>query len=137
MTTQAKAAKQLKKELKKEFPGVKFSVKSESFSGGDAVRVSYTDGPTTKEVKAIADKYQYGSFDGMRDIYEMTNTDENLPQVKYVTINRSWSDETKEKLFNKIIEDFGLDADTRPSYRLDSGVELRTKAHREFSATSM
>lgn len=137
MTSQAKAAKQLKSELKSAFPNTKFSVTSESFAGGNAVRVSYTNGPTKREVKAIADKYQYGSFDGMRDIYEYDNGREDLPQAKYVTISRNWSDDLKDKLFNQIIENFGLPEDTPPHYRFDNGLDIRGKAFREFAQMSL
>lgn len=45
LTGAALTARQLKKELTRVFPGVKFSVKSEYFSGGNAVNVSWEDGP--------------------------------------------------------------------------------------------
>jgi hypothetical protein len=61
-------AKILRKRLKAEFPGVKFSVRSESFSMGTAVNISWTDGPTDKQVSAITDLYQGGRFDSMIDM---------------------------------------------------------------------
>jgi hypothetical protein len=64
------AAKNIRLELARAFPGIKFSVRSSSFAGGNDVTVSWTNGPTTKEVKAITGKYQEGHFDGMNDIYE-------------------------------------------------------------------
>ena len=53
-------AKNIKKELAKAFPGVKFSVRSQSFSGGDFIDIDWTDGPTEEMVKKITDKYQEG-----------------------------------------------------------------------------
>lgn len=69
MSGQARAAANLRKELKLAFPGVTFSVRSESFSMGDSVDIGWTEGPTTKEVEVITGKYQYGYFDGMQDMY--------------------------------------------------------------------
>ena len=37
---------------------------------GDNVNVKWQDGPTEKQVKALTDKYEKGSFNGMDDIYE-------------------------------------------------------------------
>jgi hypothetical protein len=39
------AASNIRAELKKAFPGVKFSVRSETFSGGDSIDVKWMDGP--------------------------------------------------------------------------------------------
>ena len=69
-SSHAATAAAIKAELKAAFPNCKFSVTSDSFSGGDATRIHWTDGPTSKEVEAITSKYQYGSFNGMEDIYE-------------------------------------------------------------------
>jgi hypothetical protein len=70
MSSHALGAKNLRTELKKAFPSIKFSVRSESYSGGDSIDVGWTDGPLTEDVKAISDKYQEGSFDGMTDCYD-------------------------------------------------------------------
>lgn len=93
------AAKNIRIELKKAFPGVKFSVKSEYYSGGNSVNVYWTDGPTTEQVEKITGKYQEGSFDGMTDCY---NYEENLFSdvfggAKYVMEQRSVSDEAYNK----------------------------------------
>lgn len=64
------AAKNIRTELKRAFPGVKFSITSKSYSGGNSVDIHWTDGPTSKEVEAITSKYQQGSFDGMTDSYD-------------------------------------------------------------------
>lgn len=61
------AAKNMRIELARAFPGVKFSVKSRRFSGGDAIDVRWIDGPDGKAVDAIIDKYESGTFDAMTD----------------------------------------------------------------------
>lgn len=62
-----------KQELKQKFPGVKFSVKSSSYAGGNSVDVRYeysTKGNASlKEVNEVLQKYRAGSFDGMTDCY--------------------------------------------------------------------
>lgn len=88
----------IKQELKQNFPLVKFSVKSDSFSGGDSVHISWTDGPCQSTVEKISSKYQYGSFNSMEDIYENTNTRSDIPQTKFVSENRSLSDKILENV---------------------------------------
>lgn len=62
-----RAAKNLRKELRLTFPGVKFSVTSDRFSGGDSVSIRWTLGPSGEEVRKITDKYESGTFDAMTD----------------------------------------------------------------------
>jgi hypothetical protein len=81
----AETAKLLRVDLAKNFPGVKFSVKSNTYSGGASIRVSYRgyNGaglvyreepiynpgmPTSEAVTAIARKYAGAGFDGMVDM---------------------------------------------------------------------
>lgn len=61
-------AKLLRAALKAAWPGMKFSVRSDSYSGGASIRVRYTDGPTKAQVEAIAHLYEGASFDGMIDL---------------------------------------------------------------------
>lgn len=62
-------AKNLKTELERVFKGVKFSTRSKTYSGGDSIDFSWTDGPTQEEARKISDKYQEGNFNGMDDSY--------------------------------------------------------------------
>jgi Large polyvalent protein associated domain 29 len=64
----AETAKLVRKALKTAFPGVKFSVRSSTYSGGASIRVGWTDGPTSKEVEAITGKFSGAGFDGMIDL---------------------------------------------------------------------
>lgn len=106
-SSSANCATAIREELKKDFPNVKFSVKSSNFAGGDSVHVAWTEGPTTLEVSKVTSKYQYGRFDGMTDMYEYSNNIEGLPQSKYVQTRREISEEVNNvvkeavrKLFN-------------------------------------
>jgi len=60
------AAANIRVELRRAFPGVKFSVRVPHHG---SVYVRWTSGPTRQEVEAIANRYQGGHFDGMEDIY--------------------------------------------------------------------
>ena len=61
------AASNIRTELRRAFPGVKFSVRKSSHG---AVNVRWTDGPTATEVQELVGKYKRGHFNGMEDIYE-------------------------------------------------------------------
>jgi len=100
-SSHALGAANLKAELQREFPGVKFSVKSESYSGGDAIRVRWDFGPTTDEVTRFTNKYREGDFDGMTDSYDY-NQDNVWPDVfggaKYVTESRCFGEDFHEEV---------------------------------------
>ena len=91
LTPWAAAAKEIRKELKAKWPNVKFRVRSESFAGGSAVDIYWTDGPTCEQVRDVVGKYEYGYFDGMTDCYYITNRRDDIPQVKYVQLHRELS----------------------------------------------
>jgi hypothetical protein len=86
LTAHAKAATMIRTGLKS--AGLRVSVRSESFAGGNAVRVTVFDAPTAAVELATlyAKKFQYGEFDGTDDSYRCTNLDDALPQVMFVTV---------------------------------------------------
>ena len=88
------AAKNVRIELARAFPGVKFSVTTSRFAGGDSLRVKWTDGPTVPQVDAISGRYQAGHFDGMEDLYTYRK-DQSWPvafgDAKYVQSTRDYS----------------------------------------------
>lgn len=61
------AAKNMRRELKRAFPGVKFSVTQER--GVSSICVRWTGGPSQDEVEKVAYKFKRGHFDGMTDSY--------------------------------------------------------------------
>lgn len=88
------AAENIRRELKKRFPKVKFKVTSESFSMGNSVDVKWTDGPTAKEVEAITNRHTAGTFDGMTDCYEYDRDNvfgDLFGTAKYVHCQREWT----------------------------------------------
>ena len=60
-------AKAIKLVLSVLWPGTKFSVKSERYSGGCSITAAWVDGPTDKDVRAVMDVFQDTHFDGMTD----------------------------------------------------------------------
>lgn len=66
--TCAETAKLVRVALKEAFPGVKFSVRSDSYAGGASMRVRWTDGPFERDVEKVAKAFEGGSFDGMIDL---------------------------------------------------------------------
>lgn len=91
----AETAKLVRKALKEKFPGIKFSVRSKTYSGGASITVSWTDGPTTKQVDAVTDFFEGASFDGMIDLKSYHDAILNGERVHfgadYVFSNRHYS----------------------------------------------
>lgn len=98
LTGAALCAKDIREELKNAFPNIKFSVKSQTFSMGNSVHIDWTDGPTDEMVNAITKKYQYGHFNGMDDMYELSNNRDDLNQAKYVQTHRNKSEGVEKAL---------------------------------------
>ncbi len=108
MRQAAKAAQAIRKELKSKFPEIKFSVTSQTYSGGDNVNILYSNAIPTEEVEKITRKYQDGDFDGMIDLYLYKSNPENLPRAKYVFVRREIDDEIKQSVKNEIARKFGI-----------------------------
>ena len=60
-------ARILRQVLKRAFPQTKFSIRSSQYSGGASINITWTDGPTVKQVKRITDKFEGAGFDAMTD----------------------------------------------------------------------
>lgn len=98
----AATAAAIRKELKMVYPDVKFSVTSEAYSMGNSVSIRWTDGPMSHDVDQIVKKYEYGSFDSMRDLYEYDNMRNDIPQAKYVQTSRNLSDGRRAEIAEQI-----------------------------------
>ena len=93
-------AKEIRKALKVNFPGVKFSVRSKSYSMGSSITISWTDFPTVDAVETIANKYEsvrYDEYTG--EILSGGNT--------YIDYNNTWSDDMKESIKENIVNSYG------------------------------
>ena len=96
----------IRRELKKAFPGIKFSVKKRSCN---AVTVKWTDGVTEARVKAITDKYRDSYFDGMKDLSVSCCSSFNAVYggVGFIFMERKYSDKMKEMAINAFRNKFG------------------------------
>ena len=63
--TCAETAKLVRTALRESFPGVKFSVRAKTYSGGASISVWWTDGPMRADVEAVARQFEAADFDGM------------------------------------------------------------------------
>ncbi len=85
--TKTIVAKAVRVELKKSFPGVKFSVRSAS-----SVYVQWTDGPAPQDVRNAVAKFELGYFDPMTDSYDYNNISSDVPQTRFVICMRDRSE---------------------------------------------
>lgn len=101
-TPHAAAAQSIRKQLKA--LGIKASVTSERFAGGNAVRVATTDifPAESAKILQLCRQHEYGTFDGMDDSYNYNNVDDSIPQVKYVNYSNRISQEMEQKILNHI-----------------------------------
>ncbi|HOZ83191.1 MAG TPA: hypothetical protein PKU82_09730 [Bacteroidia bacterium] len=88
-------------DLKKNFPGIRFSVTKSNYS---TYQIRWTDGPTKKEVNAISDKFEAYSSDITGDFYDYTPSLFNrvFGGFKFVFCNRDMSPEVMQ--VNKDLE---------------------------------
>jgi hypothetical protein len=96
-------AKNLRKQLKAAFPGVKFSVRSDH----NSVCIGWEDGPTEDDVQQITRPYKAGHFDGMDDCYHY-DRDRAWPfgDFTYVFENRGISEASRIALKAAIAETY-------------------------------
>jgi hypothetical protein len=64
----ADTAKLVRAALKKEWPTIKFSVRSDTYAGGASIDIKWTDGPTDAMVGRVTSKFAGATFDGMIDL---------------------------------------------------------------------
>lgn len=95
------AAANIRKLLKKQFKGVKFSVRKDGYS---AINVSWTDGPTVAQVKEVTQRFERGSFNGMTDSYDYKRSPwcQVFGGVDYVFESRELSDEHKARAIDAL-----------------------------------
>lgn len=64
----AETAKLVRQALKEAFPTIVFRVRSKVYSGGASINVDWQDGPTARQVEAVAQRFEGAEFDGMVDL---------------------------------------------------------------------
>lgn len=113
--TAAETAKLIRKALKASFPGVKFSVRSKSYSMGASVNVSYIDGPTKEAVSQVTDAFRGSDFDGMIDLKtyrgaQLVNGELVSFGADYVFVEREFSEALFAAHTNAFAKRWALDA---------------------------
>lgn len=100
--------------LKKAFPGIKFSVKSDSYAGGASIRVEYTNGPKESEVDSVVSQFEGSTFNSMIDLKSYVDTVFNGELVHFgadsVGVTRHHTDDVVKAFCYAIAEDRGADA---------------------------
>lgn len=130
----------IRTELKRNFPITKFSVRYKSFSGGDEYNITWQDGPTTKQVDDIVQKYR----DTHPDTYSCGDYWDYKPSefnrlyggVSYVmtsrTITAETLDKTKERfadLTEENMEQYNYGIEGANSYAYNYGRSVKDMIH--------
>lgn len=104
--TCAETAKLVRQALKEAFPGVKFSVRSKTYSGGASLRVEWTDGPNVAQVEAVACRFKASYFDGSIDyqgaIYHMLDGQQVRFGADYINCAREYSDAAVQGAIDRV-----------------------------------
>lgn len=101
-------AKLIRADLKKAFPGIKFSVRGSVASMVSAIDVSWTDGPTEAQVDRIVMVYCGQGFDGMTDSTTYHDTFDPKTGVKtdygvtHIGTHRRYSDAFRARVEAKL-----------------------------------
>lgn len=107
----ADTAKLVRTALKDAFPKTKFSVKSKTYSGGASITISWIDGPTSREVEAVAKQFQGATFDGMIDLKSHHTSNLNGEAVRFgadfIFTSRDFSVAFLQRRADKVAHRFG------------------------------
>lgn len=95
-------AKEIRKELKSKFKGVKFSVRTKKYSGGSSISVSWVDFPTVEAVEEITSKYESISrCEYTGEILSGGNT--------YIHTYNTWSEEMEASIKENLVKKYGAE----------------------------
>lgn len=106
----ADTAKLIRAALKEAFPGIKFSVKSHTYSGGASINVRWTDGPNTAQVEAVAGTFSGSYFDGSTDYkgatYAMIDGISTRFGADFIFCNRDHSDAAIQRAIDRVAREY-------------------------------
>jgi hypothetical protein len=111
----ADTAKLVRQALAKAFPGVRFSVRSKTYSGGASIDVRWTDGPAPARVDAVVQAYRGADFDASQDLKVYRNNvaleDGKPVRVRYcadfIFTQRNYSRRMMERVGRAMAEKWG------------------------------
>lgn len=106
------SSKIMKQMLRKAFPATEFSIRMSRGTAYGSVTVSWTDGPTTKRVEEITNRFVGKTFDGMTDSTGYTRN--TLPDGRttgcgYVHTSRDISPSFARRLSAQVAHYFGVE----------------------------
>lgn len=105
-------AKIIRKELKSNFPGIKFSVRSSSYAGGASISIEWLDGPSLPSVESIVKRFQGATFDGSIDLQSYVDAEWEGEQVHfgadYVNCHRNHSRLFVEAIVKQFCQRYGV-----------------------------
>ncbi|MFH7241752.1 MAG: LPD29 domain-containing protein [Spirulina sp.] len=98
----AEVAQNIRPKLKAQFPGIKFSVRSQTYSGGSSIRIAWVDGPCGDAVKAITQEFE--------SIRRDAATGEILAGGnRYIFLERDYSESTFRQVLEATCAKWGVD----------------------------
>lgn len=111
--TCSETAKLVRAALKESFPSIKFSVKSSVYSGGASINISYTNGPTYDQVKAVVSMFEGSYFDGMTDYkgscYGSLDGQEVRFGADFIFVNRNFSKAFMDGAVESVCKYYGFE----------------------------
>lgn len=142
--TCAETAALVRQALKEAFAGVKFSVKSKTYSGGASITVSWTDGPNAVQVESVTQgfkgSYVDGSIDYKGSVYHMLDGQPVSLGADFIFTSRNHSAEAIEAAISRVLcrfahsfKESGLERPTAEQFQrgklwgvyLAGGIELQ------------
>lgn len=110
------AAKNIRAMLKLAFPAVKFSVRKKSFG---SLVIEWLDGPTEKDVQAVAGQFRAGHYCAQEEAYQHEKTPwcAVFGAAEYISVCRRHSGELIERAIGNLFNDLpgNFDGIERPS----------------------
>lgn len=76
-------AKLVRKALKENFPGTKFSVRTTKYAGGASLDVNWTGGPTTPKVDAVVKSFEGSEPDASGDFCDPVIHEKDGQRIQY------------------------------------------------------
>jgi hypothetical protein len=106
--TCAETAKLVRQALKEAFPGMKFSVRSHTYSGGASIGISWIDGPNSSQVEAVADTFKAAYFDSSIDykgsIYHMLDGQQVHFGADFIFCRREHSEQAVQAAIDRVYQ---------------------------------
>lgn len=106
----AETAALVRQALKEAFPGVKFSVRSKTYSGGASMNVDWLDGPNCAQVEAVTGVFEGSYFDSGIDykgsVFHMLDGEQVHFGADSIHCNRSYSEASVQAAIDRVYRSF-------------------------------